>query len=46
MAELNLSPSRVLQALQSENTNIPGGTIDIGSRSFSLQTSGQLRDAR
>jgi multidrug efflux pump subunit AcrB len=40
MAELNLSPSRVIQALQSENVNIPGGSIDIGSRSFSLQTSG------
>jgi multidrug efflux pump subunit AcrB len=40
MAELNLSPTRLVQALQSENTNVPGGTIDIGSRSFSLQTSG------
>lgn len=40
MAELNLPPARVMQALQSENTNIPGGTVDIGSRSFSLQTSG------
>jgi multidrug efflux pump subunit AcrB len=50
MAELNISASRVLQALQSENTNIPGGAIDIGSRSFSVQTSGsytsldQVRD--
>ena len=40
MAELKLAPSRVMQALQSENTNIPGGTIDVGSRSFSLKTSG------
>lgn len=40
MAELNLSPLRVVQALQNENTNIPGGSIDIGSRNFSLQTSG------
>lgn len=39
MAELNLPPSRLIQALQNENTNIPGGVVDIGSRSFSLQTS-------
>jgi len=50
MAELNLSPSLLVQALQSENSDIPGGVIDIGSRSFSLQTSGsyetldQVRD--
>src|SRR5262245_58301356 len=31
MAELNLSPARVMQALTAENTNIPGGTLDIGS---------------
>ena len=40
MAELRLAPGRVMQALQSENTNIPGGSIDVGSRSFSLKTSG------
>jgi multidrug efflux pump subunit AcrB len=40
MAELKLSPGKVMQALQSENANIPGGTIDVGSRSFSLKTSG------
>ena len=50
MAELKLAPGRVLQALQSENANIPGGSIDVGSRSFSLKTSGsyesldQVRD--
>jgi multidrug efflux pump subunit AcrB len=40
MAQLGLAPSRVIQALESENTNIPGGVIDVGSRSFSVQTSG------
>jgi multidrug efflux pump subunit AcrB len=40
MAELKLAPGRVLQALQSENANIPGGSIDVGSRTFSLKTSG------
>ena len=40
MAELKLAPGKVMQALQSENTNIPGGSIDVGSRSFSVKTSG------
>ena len=40
MAELKLPPGKVMQALQSENANIPGGSIDVGSRSFSLKTSG------
>lgn len=40
MAELRLAPSKVMQALQSENANIPGGSIDVGPRSFSLKTSG------
>ena len=40
MAELRLAPGRVIQALQNENADVPGGSIDIGSRSFSLKTSG------
>jgi multidrug efflux pump subunit AcrB len=40
MAELQLPPAKVIQALQSENADIPGGSIDVGSRSFSLKTSG------
>jgi len=40
MAELKLAPSKVIEALQSENTTVPGGAIDVGSRSFSVKTSG------
>jgi multidrug efflux pump subunit AcrB len=40
MAELRLAPSKVVEALQSENTTVPGGAIDVGSRSFSVKTSG------
>jgi multidrug efflux pump subunit AcrB len=40
MAELKLAPGRVVEALQSENTTVPGGSIDVGSRSFSIKTSG------
>ncbi len=40
MAELKLAPSKVIDALRSENTTVPGGAIDVGSRSFSVKTSG------
>ena len=40
MAELGLTPGQVIQALQSENANIPAGVVDLGPRSFSLKTSG------
>lgn len=50
MSELRLAPARVIQAIEGENANIPAGVIDIGTRSFSLKTSGsytsldQIRD--
>ncbi len=50
MAELGLRPAQIAQALQSENANVPGGFVDVGSRSFTLRTSGsyssldQVRD--
>ena len=40
MAELGLTPGQVIEALQSENANIPAGLLDLGPRSFSLKTSG------
>jgi multidrug efflux pump subunit AcrB len=50
MAELGLSADRVIQAVEGENANLPAGVVDLGSRSFSLKTSGsytsldQVRD--
>jgi len=50
MAELGVRPQQVTQAVQSENANVPGGSVDIGARTFSLKTSGnyssldQVRD--
>jgi multidrug efflux pump subunit AcrB len=50
MAELKIPPATVVQAIEGETANIPAGVIDIGSRSFSLKTSGsyesldQVRD--
>ncbi len=40
LAELGLTPGQVVQAVQSDNANIPAGSIDVGPRSFSLKTSG------
>ena len=50
MAELGIKPTQLAQALQSENANVPGGFVDIGSRSFTVRTAGsytsldQVRD--
>jgi multidrug efflux pump subunit AcrB len=35
-----VTPGQLLQAIQSENANIPAGFVDVGERSFSLRTSG------
>jgi multidrug efflux pump subunit AcrB len=50
MAELNVTPGELLDALRSENSNLPAGSLDLGPRSFTLKTSGsyespeQVRD--
>lgn len=41
LAQLGISPGQVLQAIGSDNTNIPGGTVDAGSRRFTVKTSGE-----
>ncbi len=43
MANFNISFGQLAQAIQSANTNIPGGTIDIGSKRFSVKTSGSYK---
>jgi len=43
MAQFNLSLSQVIQSMQSANQNIPGGSIDIGSKKFNIQTSGSYQ---
>ncbi|MGD9842044.1 MAG: efflux RND transporter permease subunit [Steroidobacteraceae bacterium] len=39
MAELKVTTTQVMNALQSENAAIPAGFIDLGARSFSLKAS-------
>ncbi|TDS12413.1 efflux RND transporter permease subunit [Sphingobacterium paludis] len=40
MANLKIPMDRVVQSIQSENQNVPGGSVVAGGRTFSVKTSG------
>lgn len=40
MSQKHISMNQVMGAIESSNTNIPGGNIDVGSRRFNIRTSG------
>lgn len=40
MAQLGIPTNRIVSALQAENANIPGGSVQIGSRKFNVKTAG------
>ena len=40
MAQLKLTVSRIIAAIQSENANIPAGSIDVGPKKFNIRTTG------
>lgn len=42
MARLRIPLNRVASIIQSSNLNIPGGSIDVGVKRFSIQTSGSF----
>ncbi len=44
MAQFRIPLNRVLGAVQSENANVPAGNIEIGSRKFSVKTSGSYEN--
>ncbi len=44
LAKYNLSPFDVASAVQAEHVSIPGGTIDIGSSTYTVRVPGELRD--
>ncbi len=44
LAQNKLPLNTVLQAIQGENVNIPGGSIDMGSRKFNVKTSGEYKN--
>lgn len=43
LAQNNIPVNAVLGALQSENVNIPGGSVAVGARRFNVKTSGDYR---
>src|SRR6202044_1358034 len=43
LSQNKLPLNTVLQAIQGENVNIPGGSIDMGSRKFNIKTSGEYK---
>ncbi len=40
MAQLHVTVSQVISAIQSENANIPGGSLEIGPKKFNIRASG------
>ncbi|NKF22327.1 efflux RND transporter permease subunit [Solimonas marina] len=44
MAALHVTPTQVLGILQADNTNVPGGAVDAGTRRFNIKTSGAYRN--
>ncbi len=45
LSKLNLTASSVLNALGSDNLQIPGGSVDVGTRRYNVATPGRYRDA-
>lgn len=42
MSQLHMTISQVIGAIQSENANIPGGSIELGPKKFNIKTSGSF----
>ncbi|HWM88820.1 MAG TPA: efflux RND transporter permease subunit [Kofleriaceae bacterium] len=43
LGQLGLSVDRVLQALASDNTNLPGGSVDVGGKKLNVKATGPYR---
>ena len=44
-ATLGLTPNHVLNALGSDNLQLPGGSVDVGTRRYNIATPGRYRTA-
>ncbi|MBY0482642.1 MAG: efflux RND transporter permease subunit [Chitinophagaceae bacterium] len=44
MAQFHIALNRVIGALQSENVNIPGGSIEMGTKRLNVKTSGDYKN--
>lgn len=45
LARLNIPLAQVIGAVQSELANIPGGSVDVGTKTLNVKTSGSIIDA-
>lgn len=45
LAQLNIPLNAVIGAVQSEIANIPGGSVDVGTKTLNVKTSGSFTDA-
>ena len=43
MMQDKIALNRIIGAIQSENVNIPGGSIDMGTRKYNIKTSGDYK---
>lgn len=43
MSQQKIALNRVIGAIQSENVNIPGGSIDMGTKKYNIKTSGDYK---
>ncbi len=43
LAQLRIPLGQVLNMIQASNTNIPGGSVEVGGRKFNLKTSGAYK---
>lgn len=43
MAQLKIPSGRIMDAIKSENVNIPSGSLEIGPRKFNVKTSGNYQ---
>ncbi|MBS1598912.1 MAG: efflux RND transporter permease subunit [Bacteroidetes bacterium] len=43
MAQNKIPLNRVMNAIQSENVNIPGGSVEMGTKKFNIKTSGDYK---
>jgi multidrug efflux pump subunit AcrB len=43
LSRFNISINQVIGAIQSENANIPGGSVELGPKKFNIKTSGSFK---
>ncbi|MBK7710603.1 MAG: efflux RND transporter permease subunit [Bacteroidales bacterium] len=43
LSQLHITISQIINAIQSENANIPGGSIEAGPKKFNIKTGGNYR---